>query len=301
MKTPSYIMPLLLLLALFGAINPVYLAGQQANFNHAFGTSFDNVFTKVVPSGTNYYVLGRDEPADGAVTRATVSRLNDQGQHQWTLSLNTGSQWNDAVLTPSGNLLLVGNSLPFDANTQGLMGLVTPSGAFSWLRSYSTTGRDWFNRVVLNPAPESANFPYYVLGGQWDPGGNTTWDDILLLTMSESGALGWKKIYTGPFNSTDDEFGRDLEALPNGDLLLAGNLGTTGVLFRAKNTGELYNGAGPEGLPFSFADVTQTGSGFYAVGNALSGFLAYLFKFDNDLLPVWQIAIPTLSAVSQVW
>ncbi|MFN0012944.1 MAG: HYR domain-containing protein, partial [Saprospiraceae bacterium] len=155
--------------------------------------------------------------------------------------------------------------------------------------------------VVLNPAPENTNFPYYVLGGQWDPGGNATWDDILLLTMSESGALGWKKIYTGPFNSTDDEFGRDLEALPNGDLLFAGNLGTTGVLFRAKNTGELYNGAGPEGLPFSFADVAQAGSSFYAVGNALSGFLAYLFKFDNDLLPVWQIAVPELSAISQVW
>ncbi|MBK9335749.1 MAG: PKD domain-containing protein [Lewinellaceae bacterium] len=266
-----------------------------------FGTALDNSFTKVIRSGTNYYVLGRDEPTNGALTRATVTRLNALGEHQWTLSLDIASVWNDAVLTPGGNLLVVGNTLPLDATSQSLMGLVTPAGAFSWVRSYNVPGREWFNRVVLNPMPANSTFPYYVLGGQWDPAGNANWDDIVLLTVSEAGNFGWKKIYTGLFGTTDDEFSRDLEALPNGDLILAGNLGTNGVIFRSNNAGEMVNSAGPEGILFSFADVTQISGGFYAVGHTYPSVSAHLMKFDADLLVTWQIIIPQLTAVSQVW
>ncbi len=274
------------------------VAAQPTFFQHTYGTALNNSFTKTLRSGTGYYVLGRDEPSAGAPNRATVTRLDAQGQHQWTLRLDVASQWNDAVVTPNGNLLVVGNTLPFDANSRSLAAVATPAGAFSWVRSYNVPGRESFSRVVRNPSPNNGAFPYYILGTQWDPGGNATWDDVVLLTLSEAGNFGWKKRYTSLF---DDEFARDLEALPNGDLLLAGNLGTNGVVFRADNTGAFFSAAGPGGLSFSFADVAQTSGGFLAVGSTFPSVSAYLMKFDHDLLVQWQISLPDLTAVSQVW
>lgn len=294
MKTSYCSLALLLACWLFAAAN---LIAQSTNFQHLYGTGANNSFTKTLRSGTSYYVLGRD----GTLNRATVTRLDAQGQHQWTRRLDIASQWNDAIVTPNGNLLLVGNTLPFDANCQSLAAVVTAAGAFSWVRSYNVPGRETFNRVVRNPSPNNGTFPYYILGTQWDPAGNANWDDVVLLTVSEAGNFGWKKRYTGVFGSTDDEFARDLEALPNGDLLLAGNLGTSGVVFRADNTGALYNAAGPGGLSFSFADVARASDGFWAVGNTFPSVSAYLMKFDNDLLVQWQINLPDLTAVSQVW
>lgn len=72
-----------------------------------FGTALDNSFTKVIRSGTNYYVLGRDEPTNGALTRATVTRLNALGEHQWTLRLDMASAWNDG--SANGRNVLLGN------------------------------------------------------------------------------------------------------------------------------------------------------------------------------------------------
>ncbi|MFN4079853.1 MAG: T9SS type A sorting domain-containing protein [Saprospiraceae bacterium] len=240
-------------------------------------------------------------PAAGQIAWATVSRIDAAGQLVWTRSLNIASQWNDAVLTPSGNLLVVGHTLPLGPNSQSLMGVIAPAGSFIWVRSFNAPGRESFNRVALNPAPDNAAFPYYVLGFQQEPNTVATWDDVVLLTVSEAGNFGWKKIYSGIFGSTDDEFVRDLEALPNGDLILAGNLGTNGVVFRADNTGAIYNAAGPEGLSFSFADVAHTSGGFLAVGNTFPSVSAFLMKFDSDLLVQWQINLPDLTAVSQVW
>lgn len=275
---------------------------QGQHFQHYYyGDSLHQAFTKVILHGSDYYVIGHSEPASGATVQAAITRIDGLGNWIWTVYLNIGSQWNDAVLTPSGHLLVVGNTLPFNANSQSLMGLVTPAGAFSWVRLYNVPGRDWFNRVVLNPVPENGAFPYYVLGGQWDPAGNATWDDVVLLTVSEAGNFGWKKIYAGLFGSNDDEFARDLEALPNGDLILAGNFGTNGVVFRTDNTGAIYNSAGPEGLSFTFADVAQTSSGFLAVGNTFPSVSAFLMRFDSDLLVQWQINLPNLTAVRQVW
>lgn len=161
-------------------------ASAQFQFQRQFGTAFDNAFSKVVPSGTNFYVVGRDQTAASA-SRATVTRLNASGQHQWTLSLGIASVWNDAVLTPSGNLLLVGSTLPADATAKSLMALVTPAGAFSWARSYDITGRETLNRIVRSPAPQSAAFPYYVVGAQLQSG--TQLDDVTLLNINESGTF----------------------------------------------------------------------------------------------------------------
>ncbi|HMX40238.1 MAG TPA: hypothetical protein PKD78_07920, partial [Saprospiraceae bacterium] len=110
------------------------------NFQRQFGTQFDNAFTKVVRSGTSYYVVGRDQTAAGALNRATVTRLNNNGVIQWVRRLDIASQWNDAVLTSNGSLLLVGQTLPADASNRSLMGLLTAAGTFTYVNTYSRRG-----------------------------------------------------------------------------------------------------------------------------------------------------------------
>lgn len=271
--------------------------GLAQNFQRQFGTAFDNAFTKVIPIGTAFYVLGSDQSSAGAISRATVSRVDASGALLWTLSLSIASEWNDAVLTPSGGLLLVGKTLPDDNTNRSLMALVTSAGAFTWARAYEAPAREAFTRIVRNPSPQSAAFPYYVLGTQQQAG--STNNDVVLLNISESGNFNWKKIY----NSTaEDNFARDLEALPNGDLLMAGNRGAQGVVYRANNTGTLFNGATPGNTQFSYFDVAQASNGgFYAVGSTSPNFVIHLTRFDSELLATTDVTLTKLSAVTQIW
>ncbi|HZV44239.1 MAG TPA: hypothetical protein VFF90_07165, partial [Saprospiraceae bacterium] len=242
------------------------------NFQHLYGTGLDNSFSKVIKDGSNYYILGQDEFTDGTPPSATVTRLDANGVHQWTLSLNISSVWNDATLTPAGDLLVVGSTLPFDATSKSLMGLVTTAGGggFTWVRTYDVPGREGNFRIVRNPSPQNPAFPYYVLGSQFDPNGNATWDDIILLNINASGTFNWKKIFP---SIDDDEFARNLDVMPNGDLILSGNKDNLGVILRIDNSGTLVAGAAPDAIQFSYADVTPiSGGGFYAVGGTFPSF-----------------------------
>ena len=124
-------------------------------FQRLYGTVLNNSFSKIIVDGANFYVLGQDEPTAGATPHATVTRLDANGIHQWTLRLDIPSVWNDAVLTLSGDLLVVGSTLPFDATSKSLMGLVTPAGGggFTWVRTYDVTGREGNTRIVRSPSP----------------------------------------------------------------------------------------------------------------------------------------------------
>jgi hypothetical protein len=269
------------------------------HFQRAYGTSLNNTFTKVLRSGTGYYVLGSDEPSAGAQPRATVMRLDAQGQHQWTLRLDIASQWNDAVVTPNGNLLVVGHTLPFGANNRSLAALVTSAGSFSWVRSYDVPGAEGFHRIIRHV--KSSPHPYYVAGTERRSDGGFTSEELVLFTLNESGGVGWRRrYYSNPLNHYPVTGVRDLEALPNGDLVLAGHLGDFGVVMQLRDTGVIYNAVGSEA--FTFGDVTRTGDGFLAVGNTFFPLVsAYLMKFTPDLHVRWQIKLPDLKDVSQVW
>lgn len=276
----------------------IFSTSGHAQFQRQYGTALDESFSKVIPSGTNYYVLGQGEITEGGSPRAIVSRLNAAGELQWTLSLNTASIWNDAVITPSGNLMVVGNSLPDDNTSRGIMGLVTSGGAFTWVRSYDLPQRDGFWRIVRNAAPQSAAFPYYVLGSQTDVMTSNT--DMFLLNLNESGTLNWKKLYFGPIFFNGSKIPRDLVALPNGDLLIAANLDAQGVIMRTDNGGQPFNGVTPDG-GFIFKDIALgSGGSMYAVGTGLQNGQHYLMKYDADLIGLWDVILEGMTEIHQV-
>ena len=271
-----------------------------AQFQMNYGTSLDNSFYKVIPDGTGYYVLGQNELAVGALPNATVTYLNANGTHKWTLTMDIPSVWNDAVLdAPSGDLLVVGSTLPFDPNSQSLMARVTEVGGlgtFLHLRRYDEFGRDAFNRIVENPVPDNPAFPYYVLGIQNQPGATPTTDDVVLLNVDADCKILWKKSIS---TSGDDEWSRDLEALATGDLLLAGN-DANGEIFMTDNTGTVIGGVQ---IPqVYFTDVGREASGgVYAAANSFNNDAAFIMKFDQNLFLSWYANIPQLKTVRQIW
>ncbi|NUQ23123.1 MAG: SBBP repeat-containing protein [Saprospiraceae bacterium] len=278
------------------AISLLLTAPASAQFQRQFGTNLDETFNKVIKSGTNYYVLGTAEITNGQPPRATVTRLNAAGELQWTLSVNTASQWNDAVLTPNGDLLVVGRSLPDDNTSRGIMGRVTATGTFTWLRSYDQPNRDGFDRIVRNPVPQTGTHPYYVLGHQLQA--QPAVDDVFLMNIDENGDINWKKIY---LSSVDDEFTNVLLAMPNGDLILAGHRSGEGLIVRANNTGALFNGATPA-QPFTYIDVASAGgAGFYAVGYNFQQEKVQLISFDVDLVNQWEVNVNGFTAVNNVF
>ena len=226
-----------------------------SQFQRQYGTPLDESFSKVIQSGSSYFVLGQAELIDGQFPRASVTMIDAQGEMQWTLSLDIGSIWNDAVLTPTGNLLVVGNSLPADNTSQSMMGLVNPNGSFTWVRSYDFPQNDGFIRIVQNPVPENTAFPYYVLGKQMDGAMSNT--EMSLLNLNENGLINWKKLYFGPIFFTGSKTPHDLEAKSNGDLLIAFNLDNQGLIMQTNNSGQPTGGV-TTGFPFVFNDITKS-------------------------------------------
>ncbi len=262
-------------------------------FQRAYGTALDNSFTKVVQDAAgNFYVLGQDEAVNGALQRATVTRLDANGLHQWTLSLNFASLWHDAVLTPSGELMLVGQTLPSDPTAKGIMARVTSAGSFARLRTYDEQGRDIFTRIVR----QTGTFPYYVIGAQFEPGGTPTTEDVVLFNLDQDLNINWKKKY---FIAGDDEFFRDFESLNSSELLMAGNM-ANGVIFKTDNNGNMLGGVQ---IPDRFyRDVAkELFGGFYAAATNFSNSEAYVQKFDATMLLQWEAKIQGLSTISQVW
>lgn len=274
----------------------IMLTNSQAHsqsFQRAYGDALDNSFSKVVQDASGkFYVLGQNEAVNGAPQRATVTRLDANGQHEWTLSLNFASIWHDAVLTPSGELMLVGQTLPSDPTSKGIMARVTPAGAFAKLRTYDEMGLDLFTGIVR----QNGTFPYYVIGAQYDGGASPTHEDVVLFNIDQELNVNWKKRYYQP---GDDEYFRDFEALGANTLAMAGNW-ADGLIFISDNNGNISAGVQ---LPNRLVkDIhRELFGGVYAASTDGGNSDAYIQKFDASLFLLWEYRINGLSSISQVW
>lgn len=265
-------------------------------FQKDYGTPLDNSFSKVIPDGAFYYVLGQDETVDGNFPAATVTRLNNSGVHQWTLRTLIPANWRDALRLSNGDLLLVGNTLPLDPSAKSLFARVSSGGSLVFMHQYDVPGRDLFSRIILNPNPDNAAFPYYILGGQLESAG--TFDDVVLLAANASGGLLWKKLY---ISSADDEFVRDLEVIPgSGDLILAGNT-DAGLIYKTDHSGNTLTGVRLLNRVVRDVELNAANTAIYAASTDFFSSQSYLQKFDTDLLLLWEVQIPQLTSIGQVW
>lgn len=273
-------------------------------FQKIFGTNLDNSFSKVIQDGPEYYVLGQDKPITGA-SRATVTRLASDGSLLWTKSLDIASQWNDAIKVNNGDLIAVGNTLPGDASSKSIMGRITTTGTFSWVKSYDDPGgRDYFLRIIENPAPQNPNYPYYVIGAQKEVLGlSSTWDDVVMLNINGNGNFNWKKVYV---SNSDDEFFRDFIAFPNGEMLISGSRlnpqnDHSGIFYITSNDGTLLSGKIATWMNYPDITEAQIGGGFYMASNSEVGQAPFISKFDQNYTQIWQVQIPKLITISQIW
>src|SRR5688572_19683206 len=141
-------------------------------FQRAYGNEFKNSGWQVIAHGSNYYVLGSDQPSAGALDRGTISYINQSGSEIWTRRLNVASSLMDAVLTPGGNLLFVGNTLPAGESSASIIGSIDPNGNINWLNTYDQPGPDGFRNIARSFNPDDSKFPYVVAGTQADGPGN---------------------------------------------------------------------------------------------------------------------------------
>lgn len=284
---------LIIFLTLIGDIENCTAQG----FQRAYGNALDNAGWKVIPNGTSYYVLGSDEPNAGGLESGTISYLNQEGTLLWTRRLNSPSVLMDGVVTPSGDLIVVGSSLPANESSSGIIGSVDPSGSVNWLNIYDVPGAESFWKIVRSPAAENPLFPYIIAGTQADSSQNAIEDDAMLLSINEFGTVGSKKVI---LMQGDNELTHDLEILSNGDMILTGNSGGNGTILWLNKTAEQVTAASPEVPSFWFADLAVAGNGgFYAVGGVNKKF--YLSKLSDELLNIYDVQIENLTDIAQVW
>ncbi|MBK8491272.1 MAG: hypothetical protein IPL49_10380 [Saprospirales bacterium] len=266
--------------------NPPFAAIE---FQRLFGNELDNRFNKVIRVGDDYYALGTDEKTDGVTAHATLTRLNFQGQVQWTIRVGVPSTWNDIIETDEGNLLLVGGTAPYDVNANGLMGVATPSGSFLWVKYYSFADRETLSKVVRHPNPDNPAFPYYVLGVTQQQNASTN-DDINLLNINADGVVNWRKLIG---NIADEEFWRDLEILSNGNLFLVGHAGSSAVSVQINTAGTVVSGNSyATGMRINDA-VERPGSGYYFVGSSSPSSPAQISRVNPNFQVVWSRTIPS--------
>ena len=284
-------------------------ASKAQTFQNIYGESSSNVYTKIIKDGSHYYAIGWTETSSGTQL-AIISRMDNQGALICDIKLDIASVWYDAVLTSAGQLLVVGRASNADSTGNSIMGLVTTIGAgtscnYLWVKRYSEPNMDFFNRVVKNPTAQVNFYPFYVLGAQADLS-NPLNTNVVLLQMNAAGTINSKKII---HTSGNDEFYLDLEALSNGDILLAGNQGGggafgKGLIYKLDNQGNTITGVQIPQMNFWDIAKNSAGNMIYAAGyeyiNATTSSI-HIMKFDTDLLLIWDVLIPQLTKVNQVW
>ena len=255
-----------------------------AQFAKSYSAATDNYFSKVIQDGTNYYVLGQvQSPTTNAIWFATVSRVDATGTLIWTLSLDIGSVWNDAVLTPTGDLLVVGATVGTRSDSRSLFARVSSTGSFVWTKIFDYPNEETVNKIVKNPVPTNATYPYYAVGKHAVVTGNS--NDVVLFNLNDLGVFNFKKVYA---TVDDDNYANDLEVIPNGtgEMLISGKKGTLGAIYRINNAGtqlnSLLNGTSNN---LNMAPIST--GGLYSVSVNASG-VVYLSKFSGTLFsPIW--------------
>ncbi|MCB0706937.1 MAG: choice-of-anchor L domain-containing protein [Saprospiraceae bacterium] len=257
---------------------------SPAQFQKIYGSGGSDVFYKVIPDGNAFYVLGSVD------TKATVSRISGNGTLLWTHALTISSIWADGVIEPgTGNLILVGFTYLTD---QSIIGELTQSGVEICVQLLDEPGPEALYRIERNPGVNT----FSAMGFHTNP---STLRDVVVYNISPGCVINSKKQF---FSLADDYFAEDMEVMSvSGDIVVTGVSGNNAVIYQVTGSGAFVNGVQGPGQ-YIYRDLAETGNGdLLAIANQNGGAGApHAMRFDNNLLPLWEISINELFSLDQV-
>lgn len=270
------------IIALLALLAPTTGFGQ---FQQVYGTTADNSFSRIIPAGQEFYALGSENGM------ATVSRINSSGGWVWTRALSIGSAWaNGFVIPGSGNLLVVGFTLPFNSSNKSLIGEIDPFGNFICVNEVDGPGNEALGRIDAN-----ANGTYSAVGYHTDA---SSLLDVVVFNISPGCTINSKKQFV---SSASDGFGNDIEVLANSDFLVAGASGSIAIIYQMDSGGNFVGGVqGPS--QFTYTDLTEVAANgdILAVGNATTASAPRIMRFDQFLFPVWEVEAVGMNTLDQI-
>lgn len=217
-------------------------------FDKIYGDTSNNIASGIKAFGDGIYVASK-RSISGA-DYGIMSKFNRiTGLLIWETSIRLDTDEfilgpiNDFEYVPGDDaLLVVGNKIsgiigapPFSINQYAsyVLKIDCQTGNLIFYNQYPFKGRNFFTKIIRHPNPVNGSHPYYIAGFKNPEGfvsNPTTIDRIFLLNMDKNGDINFGREYNSSVAPTffDDEFGRGLVPLDNGNLLLVGNDGPNG-------------------------------------------------------------------------
>lgn len=269
-----------------------------APFNCLHGDDQSNLPTKAKWINGNVYLAATNSTsATTTTTFATFSRYDNLGNLVWSVQLDSPSVITDFVATDDNAFLLVGRTPIVSAggnlftDNRSVLARIDLNGNLNFCRTFNNNGRETFNTIVRHPNPGAGNSAYYILGLENQTGTFNTRDRVMLYNVDNMGAINWKREFNTGF---DDEYGRKMVLLANGNLLLlgSGNAGNPrGYYVIVNSSGGIVSDESEQTLFSSFQDALSLPNNEMVLAGRLTGPGAGLVKYDAQNNPLWGLRL----------
>jgi PKD repeat protein len=278
------------------------LTGINLHGQCLYGDAQSNQPTKVKwINGDIYLAATNSDLATSTNTRATFSRFDSQGNLVWSIELDSSSVITDFEATEDNAILLVGRTpmVPLGGglftDNRSLIAKVSLNGNLIFCRTINNNGRETFTSIVRHPNPGPGNSPYYILGLQNEGAAFNTYDIVMLYNVNNMGVLSWKYPYNNSVNF-DDEYGRKLILLGNGNLMMmgSGNGGIArGYYVEVNTNGVVINGDAQTTFFASFSDgIALPGNEKILAGRLVLGPTAGIARYNAQNNVRWGLRFP---------
>lgn len=266
-------------------ISQPQIAASQP-FTNLYGTPTGEYFTKAIPGTQGIYVLGLE---NGMV--ATVSYTDLSGTWQWTHRMAINTVWLDGIIDQnSGNLLTVGCTLPLNSSNRSLIGEFTTNG-YLCAKSLEEPGLELLSRITNN-----FDGTFSAVGLHTTV---STQIDVVVFNLSPNCTVNFKQWF---FGSANDLFYNDILTLGSffADFLVAGQESGNAVIYRFGSGGGAFVGGVQGPSQFDYVDLEYAAGDVLAVANSTVGSQPRIMRFDNSLLPIWEISVNGVSSLERI-
>ncbi len=203
-----------------------------------YGDANENTSTEIKHYDGFTYLTGTTT-LNGS-TYATFSKLDANLDVVWQYRFEEKSILFDFVKTDDNAFLLVGRENPVRTSTgawrdnKSILARIDDNGGLDFIRIYDNNKREGFLNIIKHPNPTDPSRPYYMVGVFNSSSTPSSLDEVQIYQLDAQG----NSITALDMDyANDDQFGRSLIALSNGDILMVGNYNdsptdVTGILVR---------------------------------------------------------------------